>query len=38
VTDGKVFLNDTIEVITTDIQAANGIIHVINGVLLPPSE
>lgn len=38
VVDGKVLLNDTIEVVTTDIQASNGIIHVINGVLLPPSE
>lgn len=34
--DGKVFLNDTIEVIITDIQASNGVIHVIDGVLLPP--
>jgi len=30
-----VFLNDTIQVIITDIQASNGIIHVIDGVLLP---
>jgi transforming growth factor-beta-induced protein len=34
--DGKVFLNDTIEVIITDIEASNGVIHVIDGVLLPP--
>ncbi len=33
--DGKVFLNDTIEVIITDIEAANGVIHVIDAVLLP---
>jgi transforming growth factor-beta-induced protein len=36
--DGRVFLNDTIEVTTTDIQASNGVIHVIDGVLLPASE
>lgn len=38
VEDGNVFLNDTIQVTTTDIQASNGVIHVIDGVLLPPSE
>ncbi len=38
VVDGKVFLNETIEVVVTDIQASNGVIHVINGVLLPPTE
>lgn len=32
-----VLLNDEIEVITTDIEASNGVIHVIDGVLLPPS-
>lgn len=37
VVDGRVFLNDTVEVILTDIPAANGVIHVINAVLLPPS-
>lgn len=36
VTDGKVFLNDTVEVIITDIEASNGVIHVIDAVLLPP--
>jgi len=36
VKDGKVFLNDTIEVIITDIEASNGVIHVIDAVLLPP--
>ena len=35
VVDGKVFLNDTVEVIITDIEATNGIIHVIDAVLLP---
>jgi transforming growth factor-beta-induced protein len=34
VRDGKVFLNDA-EVIITDIQTSNGVIHVIDAVLLP---
>ncbi len=37
VVDGSVILNDTVKVIATDIQACNGIIHVIDAVLLPPS-
>jgi uncharacterized surface protein with fasciclin (FAS1) repeats len=37
VEDGSVFLNDTVQVIITDIEASNGIIHVIDAVLLPPS-
>ncbi len=37
VIDGNVFLNDTVQVVTTDIEASNGVIHVIDGVLLPPS-
>ena len=36
VKDGKVFLNDTIQVIITDIETSNGVIHVIDAVLLPP--
>ena len=36
VKDGEVYLNDTVKVIITDIQASNGVIHVIDGVLLPP--
>jgi len=36
--DGRVFLNGSIEVIVVDILATNGVIHVINGVLLPPAE
>ena len=36
VTDGNVYLNDTIQVIITDIEASNGVIHVIDAVLLPP--
>jgi transforming growth factor-beta-induced protein len=37
VEDGKVFINDA-EVIITDILADNGVIHVIDTVLLPPAE
>jgi uncharacterized surface protein with fasciclin (FAS1) repeats len=37
VVDGQVFLNDTVKVIITDIMASNGIIHVIDAVLLPPA-
>ena len=36
VKDGNVYLNDTIMVIITDIVASNGVIHVIDAVLLPP--
>jgi len=36
VQDGKVYLNDTAQVIITDVEASNGVIHVIDGVLLPP--
>jgi uncharacterized surface protein with fasciclin (FAS1) repeats len=37
VRNGKVYLNKTVRVTQTDVKASNGIIHVINGVLLPPS-
>jgi transforming growth factor-beta-induced protein len=36
VEDGKVYLNDTVQVIITDIETSNGVIHVIDAVLLPP--
>ena len=36
VTDGKVFLNDDTEIIITDIEASNGVIHAIDTVLMPP--
>jgi transforming growth factor-beta-induced protein len=36
--DGKVILNDSVEVLITDIEAANGVIHVVSAVLLPPAE
>ena len=34
---GNVYLNDTVQVIITDIEASNGVIHVIDAVLMPPS-
>ncbi len=37
VVDGGVVLNDTVNVIQTDIMTSNGIIHVIDAVLIPPS-
>ena len=36
VKDGSVYLNETTKVVTTDIAASNGVIHVIDTVLLPP--
>jgi uncharacterized surface protein with fasciclin (FAS1) repeats len=33
-TDGKVFVNDA-EVVTAEIEADNGVIHVINQVIMP---
>jgi len=36
VEDGRVFLNENIEIIITDIETSNGVIHVIDAVLLPP--
>jgi uncharacterized surface protein with fasciclin (FAS1) repeats len=35
-TDGVV-LNDSVNVATADVEASNGVIHVIDGVLVPPS-
>ncbi len=37
VADGTVTLNDSATVIAVDVEASNGIIHVIDAVLLPPS-
>ncbi|MDO8361549.1 MAG: fasciclin domain-containing protein [Actinomycetota bacterium] len=37
VVDGGVVLNGDTNVVTTDIIASNGVIHVIDKVLLPPS-
>lgn len=38
VRDGSVFLNETAEVVTTDVMASNGVIHVIDSVILPPTD
>ena len=35
---GSVYLNETVMVTITDIEASNGVIHVIDAVLLPPAE
>jgi uncharacterized surface protein with fasciclin (FAS1) repeats len=37
VVDGGVVLNDKAKVVTTDIETSNGVIHVIDQVILPPS-
>src|SRR5512145_1627848 len=34
---GSVYLNENAKVVITDIEASNGVIHVIDSVLLPPS-
>lgn len=34
---GKVFLNGSTRVVTPDVMASNGVIHVIDKVLLPPA-
>ncbi len=36
VVDGKVMLNGTTTVTATDVAASNGVIHVIDAVLMPP--
>jgi uncharacterized surface protein with fasciclin (FAS1) repeats/uncharacterized lipoprotein YbaY/heat shock protein HslJ len=37
IVDDEVVLNDVVKVLITDVMADNGIIHVIDGVLMPPS-
>jgi transforming growth factor-beta-induced protein len=37
VKDGTVYLNDSAKVVTPDVMASNGVIHVIDKVILPPS-
>ena len=38
VKDGSVYLNDSAKVVTTDVMASNGVIHVIDSVILPPAD
>jgi len=38
VEDGMVMLNGTATVAVTDLEADNGVVHVIDAVILPPSE
>lgn len=38
VVDGKVMLNDAATVTATDIKGSNGVIHVIDSVILPPAK
>ena len=38
VEDGSVVLNDTATVVTPDVMASNGVIHVIDAVILPPTD
>jgi uncharacterized surface protein with fasciclin (FAS1) repeats len=37
VKDGTVYLNDSAKVVTADVMASNGVIHVIDKVILPPA-
>ena len=37
VKDGTVYLNDSAKVVTPDVMTSNGVIHVIDKVILPPS-
>ncbi len=36
-TDGGVKINDAANVTATDVDASNGVIHVIDAVLVPPT-
>jgi len=38
VSDDGVMLNQSAKVVKTDIKASNGVVHVVNAVLLPPTE
>jgi transforming growth factor-beta-induced protein len=37
-TDQGLFINDNVQLIYPDIRTSDGIIHVISGILMPPSE
>jgi uncharacterized surface protein with fasciclin (FAS1) repeats len=36
--DGKAYLNGTSQIVKTDIETSNGVIHVIDSVILPPEK
>ena len=38
IVDGMVMINDTATVVATDLAAGNGVVHVIDAVILPPSD
>jgi len=38
VKDGKLTLNDSAKVVTADVETSNGVIHIIDAVILPPTE
>ena len=38
VVDGGVVLNGSANVVTTDVEGSNGVVHIIDAVILPPSE
>ena len=38
VKDGMVYLNDSAKVVSPDVMASNGVIHVIDEVILPPTD
>ena len=37
VQNGEIRLNDAVKITTTDIAAANGVVHIIDAVLIPPT-
>ncbi len=38
VLDGKVLLNGTASITLSDLEAGNGVVHIIDGVILPPAQ
>jgi uncharacterized surface protein with fasciclin (FAS1) repeats len=38
IVDGKVMINGTATVTVADLEAGNGVVHVIDSVLLPPTQ
>lgn len=38
VQDGNIVLNDSVNAVLTNVPASNGLIHVVDGVLVPPAE